>query len=92
MCSCIYRNVKFATTAIHAMTDRLVGLSWSNNICRYGHHIYKSMDQPGKVANLARGQLNREMSSSLSPFAPDNLVWRDGFGSFIPRQPAHLDV
>ena len=27
----------------------------------YGHHIYqKSMDQPGKVANPARGQLNRE--------------------------------
>ena len=25
-----------------------------------------------------------------SPFAPDNLVSRDGFGSPIPRQPAHL--
>ena len=27
---------------------------------------------------------------SLSPFAPENLVSRDGFGSFLPRQPAHL--
>ena len=49
------------------------------------------MDQPGKVANPARGQLNREMSLfSLSAFAPENLVSRDGFGSPVPRQPAHL--
>ena len=25
-----------------------------------GHHIQQSMDQPGKVANPARGRLNRE--------------------------------
>ena len=30
----------------------------------------KSLDQPGKVANPARGQLNRKMNISLSPFAP----------------------
>ena len=29
------------------------------------------MDQPGKVANPARGQLNRENDCSLSPFARD---------------------
>ena len=27
--------------------------------CMYGHTYSKSMDQPGKVANPARGQLNR---------------------------------
>ena len=27
---------------------------------------------------------------SLSSFAPENLVSRDGFGSPVPRQPAHL--
>ena len=48
------------------------------------------MDQPGKVANPARGQLNREMNVSLSAFVPKNLVSRDGFGSPVPRQPAHL--
>ena len=48
------------------------------------------MDQPGKVANPARGQLNRENEISLSAFAPENLVSRDGFGSPAPRQPAHL--
>ena len=29
------------------------------------------------------------MNISLSPFAPENLVSRDGFGSPVPRQPAH---
>ena len=49
------------------------------------------MDQPGKVANPARGQLNRENEHfPVSPFAPENLVSRDGFGSPVPRQPAHV--
>ena len=48
------------------------------------------MDQPGKVANPARGQLNREISIPLSPCVPDNLVSRDGFSRPVPRQPAHL--
>ena len=30
------------------------------------------------------------MFVSLSVFASDNLISRDGFGSPIPRQPAHL--
>ena len=30
------------------------------------------------------------MNISLSPFAPENLVTRDGFGSTAPRQLAHL--
>ena len=30
------------------------------------------------------------MNVSLSPFAPENLASRDGFGSPVPRQPAHL--
>ena len=50
----------------------------------------KGKDQPGKVANPARGQLNREIFFSLSPFAPDNLVSRDGLGSPVPLKPAHL--
>ena len=49
------------------------------------------MDQPGnKAASPARGQLNREAESSLSAFAPENLVSRDRFGSSVPRQPAHF--
>ena len=35
------------------------------------------MDQPGKVANPARGQLNRENNIPLlSPYMPENLVSR----------------
>ena len=48
------------------------------------------MDQPGKVANPARGQLNRKMNIPLSPCVPENLVSRDGFSRPVPRQPAHL--
>ena len=48
------------------------------------------MDQPGKVANPARGQLNRENNIPLSPCVPENLVSRDGFSRPAPRQPAHL--
>ena len=31
-----------------------------------------------------------KINSSLSPFAPENLVSRDGFVRPVPRQPAHL--
>ena len=48
------------------------------------------MEQPGKVANPARGQLNRENSIPMSPCVPENLVSRDGFSRPVPRQPAHL--
>ena len=48
------------------------------------------MDQPGKVANPARGQLNRENNIPLSPCVPGILVSRDGFSRPVPRQSAHL--
>ena len=57
----------------------------------YGHTYDKSMDQPGKVASPARGQLNRKNEYFLSAlFVLENSVSRDGFGSPVPRQPAHL--
>ena len=48
------------------------------------------MDQPGKVANPARGQLNKENNHPLSPCVPENLVSRDGVSRPVPRQPARL--
>ena len=51
----------------------------------YSHTYSKSIDQPGKVANPARDQLNRKKNICLSVFAPENLVSRDGFGSLVPR-------
>ena len=32
-----------------------------------------------------------KVNISLSPFAPENLASIDGFGSPVPRQPAHLN-
>ena len=46
------------------------------------------MDEPGKVANPARGQLKREIDISLSSLVPDNLVSRDRF--FVCPVPRHL--
>ena len=48
------------------------------------------MDRPGKVANPARGQLNRENNIPLSPCVLENLVSRNGFSRPDPRQPSHL--
>ena len=59
-------------------------------LCMYSHTYSKSMDEPGKVATPARGQLNRKMNISLSAFVPENFVSRDGFGSPVPRQRARL--
>ena len=55
------------------------------SVCMCGHTYSKSMYQPGKVANPARGNLNRENEYFLSAFAPENSVSRDGFGSLVPR-------
>ena len=35
-------------------------------------------------------QQNKEIDFSLSPFAPENLISRDGFGHPVPRKPAHF--
>ena len=45
-----------------------------------------------KAANptITRSQLDGENEYYLSALAPENLVSRDGFGSSIPRHPAHL--
>ena len=70
-------------------------LPHKTHVCLHGHtYSKKSMDQPGPIANNpGRGQLKRESEYfPVSPrsFVPQNLVSRDGFGSPIPRQPAHL--
>ena len=54
----------------------------------YGHHIWGGMDQQGKVANPARGQLKRENEYFPVP------VRTGEFGLArrvrpVPRQPAH---
>ena len=46
------------------------------------------MDQQGRVANPARGQLNKESVISLSAFATENLVSR--YGSAVPSRASLL--
>ena len=50
----------------------------------------KGKHQPGTFANPARDQLKKKINISLSAFAPENLVSRDGFRSPVTRQFAHL--
>ena len=65
-------------------------------------HIYRCMCM---VTHIARVRISRvrlpillmvswtgKINISLSPFAfaPENIVSRDGLGSFVPRQPVHL--
>ena len=57
----------------------------------YGHTYSKNIDQPGKVANPARVRLNRENEYFLVRVRAGELgLSQDGFGSPVPRQPAHL--
>ena len=44
-----------------------VGMLKVPAVCMYCHHIQQSIDQPGKVANPVRGQLNRENEYSPVP-------------------------
>ena len=61
------------TTPIHVYATSIIDTNaryvWSS------HTVQQSMDQPGMVANPARGQLNRENQHSPVPVrAPENLV------------------
>ena len=48
----------------------------------YGHTYSKSIDQPGKVASPARGQLNRKMNI---PCPRSRLrLWSHETGSAVP--------
>ena len=51
----------------------------------------KITNQPGiRLRILLVVSWTGKIIISLSAFAPDNLVSQDGFGSPVPRQPAHL--
>ena len=54
----------------------MVLIAFKTYICMYGHTYSKrSMDQPGKVANPARGQLNRKKQ-----YFPVRVVRASEFG------------
>ena len=49
---------------------------------------HRASKAQGSSEQMLPGQVTRDQP--LSPFAPENLVSRDGLGSPVPRQPAHL--
>ena len=60
MCNLINTHTHYTHTHTHVIHAKLSPDTVLIVICMYGHTYSKSMDQPGKVANPARGQLNRE--------------------------------
>ena len=64
----------------------------------YGHHIEQDKSRAVRVNPGKEGcqfcswsaEQGGKMNISQSPFAPENLVSREGYGSLVPRQPAHL--
>ena len=60
-------------------------------VCMYGHtHIARVWVNRVRLAVLLVVSRAGKMNVSLSAFAPENLVSRDGFGGPIPHEPAHL--
>ena len=80
------RNIKLSVLIGRALTNPpLAGVTlyvWS--------HIARVRINRVRLLILLVVSWTRKNKISLSPFARENLVSLDGFGSPIPRQPAHL--
>ena len=59
-------------------------------VCMYGHTHSKVWINRVRLPILLVVSWTGKMNISLAAFAPENLVLRDGFGSPVPRQPAHF--
>ena len=64
---------------------RMAGLDCAVVCSMYGHIYSKSKDQPGKVANPARGQLNRKNQYFLVPVSRLK-IWSRETGSAVPSR------
>ena len=56
----------------------------------YGYTHSRVWINPVRLSILLVVSYTRKMSIFLSAFTPENLVSRDGLGSLVSRQPAHL--
>ena len=70
-------------TRIYVWSSLLWMYVWSSHIARVWINWVKL---PILLVISSTGKMN----ISLSPFAPEDLVSRDGLGSPVPRQPAYL--
>ena len=84
---------------LHLQYRKLVYIAYLSEVGTWGSKWYGCVCM---VTTYSRVWINRvrlpillvissteKINISLSPFAPDNLVSRDGFGSPVPRPPAH---
>ena len=51
----------------------------------YGHHIWQTMDRPGKVASPARGQLNRKNAHFPVPVRALRIWFRETGSAILSR-------
>ena len=56
----VCNGLRHRSNVFHTLSTRRVSNIIGVSVCMYCHACSKSTDQPGKVANPARGQLNRE--------------------------------
>ena len=81
-----------------SLPHRLLVLSGhveSTGVCMYVYecivsHTYSKSINRVRLPILLVVSSTGKVNISLSAFAPENLVPRDGFGIPVPRQPAHL--
>ena len=68
-------------------------LANTNSLATLDYHVWSALS--AEYGSTGYGCQSSSWSAkqgnifSLSPFAPGNLVSRDGFGHHAPRQPAH---
>ena len=64
------------------------------HVCLYvwSSHVARVRTNRVRLPILVVVSWRGKTSISLPPFAPEKLVSRDGFGSPVPRQPAHLHI
>ena len=96
---CRFLFVSFPTSYVlsfRMMFFYLVTTGWIFDISLCENSINQSINQSNSKIRISRVRLSIllvvswKINISLSPFAPEKLASQDGFGSPVPRQPAHL--
>ena len=77
-------------SAIFGGRRYIIYIIHTHTYCRVTNIARRVWINRARLPRLLVVRWTRKMNISLSAFAPQNLVSRDGFGSPVPRQPAHL--
>ena len=90
--TCITKRVSCFETTSTSVNLQILPVLHISIACMYvwSSHIARVRITRVRLPILLVVSSTGKINSSLSPFAPENLVSRDGFGSPVPRQLAHL--